>query len=488
MTRLATALVIGLLAVGTTVAQKVEILPVEFNTSHDDFAPVLARSGRTMYLTVDNGGDANTIESVERSPAGWASSTDKESGVNGGDQNGCPAVTPDGQFMVFASLDNPVDGQGRTDLYSARRVKGEWSEITNLGAAVNSAGWDSHPTLTPDGRTLYFASDRSGGRGGVDIYVSRLEQGRWTTAQPVYELNTEFNEMAPRIAADGVTLFYASDQPGGLGGYDLYVARRAGTGFGSGRNLGTPINSASNELFYTVIPNSKHAYFSSDRPGRGGMDIFIAVPNPFPSEPVVAVSGIVTDALSTRPLGATIVITDLTTGRETARLRSDDETGEYAVALPSGHSYSITATTPGYLFYSERYDVPVEKGGADLSRDIQLTPLAQGRGTLLVFFDFDSDQLKDESRPELERLVELMREESGLRILLEGHTDDVGSDSYNDDLSARRAGAVRAYLNDAGIDANRVKTTGLGKRKPLIPAQTDEARARNRRVEMKVLP
>ena len=488
MTRILSLLALGLLAAGIATAQPVEIFPVECNTSDDDFAPVLARSGRVMYLTVDRGGNAHTIESANRTPSGWSASTQAPGDINDGEQNGCPAMTPDGQFMIFASFESPVDGRGRTDLYSARRVNGAWGEISNLGLTVNSSAWDSHPTLSSDGRTLYFASDRKSGRGGVDLYVSYLDNGRWTAATPVDDINTEFDEMAPRIAADNATLFFASNRPGGQGGHDLYVARRSGNDFRSVRNLGAPINSPSNELFYTVVPNSKHAYFSSDRSGKGGLDIFLAVPNPFPSDPIVAVSGVVTDAVMARPLGATIVITDLTTGREIARLQSDDRTGEYAVELPSGHAYSVTAARMDYLFYSERYDVPRDAAGADVSRDIPLTPLTQGRGRLLVFFDFDSDRLSDESRPELERLVELMRDQPQLRILLEGHTDDVGSDTYNDDLSARRAGSVRVYLNDAGVDLSRVKITGLGKRLPLIPAQTDEARARNRRVEMKVLP
>jgi outer membrane protein OmpA-like peptidoglycan-associated protein len=254
-------------------------------------------------------------------------------------------------------------------------------------------------------------------------------------------------------------------------------------------NMGSPINSAYDEYFYHALVTHDRAYLSSNRPGgAGGIDIYVVTPNPFPSEPTVSVHGVVSDATTHSPLGSSIIITDLESNEQVAELRSDDVTGEYFCTLVAGHVYSITSQKSGYLFYSERYEVPPNTLGNDIEKGIDLSPIAGGGSTrLMVFFDFDKAELLGESVSELERLAEFMKWNSSIRIALDGHTDDVGSDEYNDALSLRRADAVRNYLSGAGIDPSRIATHGLGKRQPLVQDTTEEARRANRRVEMKVV-
>ncbi|OGU39788.1 MAG: hypothetical protein A2X61_10485 [Ignavibacteria bacterium GWB2_35_12] len=468
--------------------KKIDIISAEFNSSSDDFAPSLTQHGRMIYFTSDRD-DGQKVYVVERTSDGWTVPEELEGDVNDGEQIGSVAVTPDGQFMVFAAYEAGKEGLGRTDLYSARRVNGEWTDVQNLGPNVNSPDWDSQPTLSSDGSTLYFASDRQGGKGESDIYVSTGTRGGWSKAVNIGSpVNSASNEMSPVIAADNKSMTFASDKDGGMGGYDIYITKNHGGSFTAPFNPGEPINSSSDEFFYIAKANSDIAYFSSDRPGgAGGLDIYMAVPNPYGSEAVVLVQGTVQDAITNQPLGSNITVTDLRSGKKVADLRSDDVTGNYYVVLQPGKTYSITSQRDGYLFYSDRYEVLPTETGHEETKNIYLSPLESGNTRLLVFFDYDKSDLKDESIPELERVIEFLRANPEIKIQIEGHTDDVGSDEYNNKLSNERANSVKSYLINAGIEANRIKAVGYGKKQPLKKETTDEGRAMNRRVAMRIL-
>lgn len=466
------------------VAQDVQITPFDNNTDSDDFAPAPTNHGRVVIMSSSRSGEQQ-LYSIERTSSGWSEPSKLKGDVNDGEQVGAAALTPDGQTMIFSAFQHDVEGQGRTDLYMATRQNGKWIDVTNLGSSVNSSAYDAQPTLSADGRTLYFVSDRANGKGGTDVYVSQWNGSSWSAARPLDGVNTAANEMSPVIAADGRTLTFASDRSGGSGGYDIYVAKIDGMNVSGVKSAGAPINTGADELFYASIPNSNQAYFTRMN-ASGDYDNFLAVPNPFPSEPVTLIEGVVSDAISKEPLGSEMTVTDLTTGKAVAKLRSDDKSGAYFVTLTPGRVYSITAKRNGYLFHSERYDVPPTAKGQTITKDIALSPINGGGGRLLVFFDYDKAELKSESYPELERVIELLRDNPNMKMVFEGHTDDQGDDSYNDGLSKRRAKAVLDYVVNGGIDAGRVSSEGYGEKRPLMEGTSDEARAMNRRVEMKV--
>lgn len=478
------AICVTLFTCGVVVAQNVVITPLDANSNGDDFAPIPAQHGNILFFSSDRGGEQQ-LYVIERTANGWSEPQALQGDVNDGKQVGTIAVTPDGQQVIFAAFRHDVDGQGRTDLYIARKRNGKWREVKNLGPNVNSSFYDSQPTLSADGRTLYFVSDRTGGAGGTDIYMSMYDGTNWSSAKPLAPVNTTSNEMSPVIAADGKTFTFSSDRSGGTGGYDIYSTRIDGGTVSAIKNVGAPINTAADEMFYSTIPNSDQAFFSRSTL-YGDFDNYQAVPNPVSSDPVTLVEGRVYDVNTSESLGSSITVTDLTTGKVVAKLNSDDETGRYFVTLTPGRQYSITAEREGYLFHSERYDVPATSKGQTLKNDIGLVPYSGGSSSLLVFFDYDKAELKPESTPELERVIELLRDHPKLTVRFEGHTDDQGSDDYNDKLSQRRADAVRQYLLTAGISADRVAAKGMGKRKPMVKESTDEARAKNRRVEMSV--
>ncbi|MBS1562175.1 MAG: PD40 domain-containing protein [Bacteroidetes bacterium] len=469
----------------TAFAQNIRIVPVDHNSSNDDFGLTPTNHGRLVYFTSDRSGEQQ-IYSMERTSSGWTEPDKLGGKVNSATHVGTCALTTDGQYMVFAGYEHNVDGLGRTDLYSATRENGTFKNITNL-AALNSSFYDSQPTLSADGRTMLFVSDRTGGAGKTDIYLSTWNGKEWSTPKQVTGINSAASEMSPVLASDGRTVYFASDRQGGKGGFDVYVAKLSGLDATNVRPVGEPINTAADELFYTSIPNSDQAYFTRAT-ASGDYDNFMAVPNPFPSDPVVLVEGIVRDSVSREPLGSAMSITDLSTGKAIATLHSDDETGRYYVTLVPGRVYSITSSRQGYMFHSERYEVPPAAKGSTVQKDIDLIPLSSGKtGSLLVFFDNDKSELKPESMPELERVIELMRENANISVRFEGHTDDKGSDDYNVKLSERRAESVRDYIIAAGIERTRIESAGYGKKKPLSNATTEDARALNRRVEMRII-
>jgi outer membrane protein OmpA-like peptidoglycan-associated protein len=469
--------------------RSIEIKPFEYNSSGDDLAPSITRNGTMMTFTSE-GGSGQKLYILDNSNGRWQSPDEMEDVINSGKNTGSATMTSDGQYMIFASYEHDIKGYGRTDLYSSKKVNGKWQDVQNLGSAINSSSWDSQPSLSTDGTTLYFTSDRPGGQGESDIYVAkRQKDGSWSKAELVQGINTANDDMSPSIAPDNSTLYFSSNRQGSVGGFDIYTSRGKNGNFSKPINIGEPINTVSDEYFYTALPNSTTAYFASNRDGgKGGLDIYTATPNPEPPSPVVTMKGVVHDALTNKNLGANVVITDMKTRQRVADLRSDDVSGEYFVTLTAGRSYLVTATRPDYVFYSERIDVPATEQGHEVDKDIDLTPVGDlGSTRLLVFFDSDKSVLKDESLADLDRAVEFLQSNSGVKVRIEGHTDDVGDDNYNMQLSNRRAESVRAYLVEQGIDKQRISSIGFGESKPKIRGTTDEIRGQNRRVEMKIV-
>lgn len=483
-TNMLTFVVLFLLFTVAGSAQQVSITPFDSNSEYDDFAPAFTNHGRVVVFTHEGRGQGQKLYSMERSSSGWRSHSRISGPVNRSVHSGAPSLTPDGQYMLFSSYRHSEPGNGRTDIYEARMRDGSWTEVKALSTKVNSSFYDSQPFLSSDGRTLFFVSDRPGGQGETDIYYSIWDGSTWSQAKPLVGVNSSAHEMSPSLAADGTTFYFASNRSGGAGGHDIYTGKYSSGAVTVVKSVGTPINSRADELFYSSLPNSDQAMFTRGN-DMTGYDNYWVVPNPFPGARVLLVEGIVSNKITQEPVGALITVTDLTTGKAIATLRSDDRTGEYYVTLTAGRVYSITASAPGYLFHTERYEVPPDFAGETIRKDIALTPLQANAGQrLLVFFDFDKADLKNESFPELERVVEFLRSNPGFNIVFEGHTDDQGADDYNLNLSKRRAETVVDYVSAAGIDKNRLGAVGHGKRKPLVTDTTESARAMNRRVEM----
>lgn len=423
--------------------------------------------------------------------------------VNTVENEGAGTLTPDGRFIIFTkcagvdgSYGNGLKGMGSCDLFISRRVGDRWSKPQNMGAPVNSGGWESQPSMGSDGRTLYFlrGSRTADGQQNTDIYVSRMdEEGAFGKPELLgTNVNSPGKEESVQIHPDGKTLYFSSDGRPGMGGQDIYVSRMQPDGrWGEAMNLGWPINTGGDENSVLVNADGQLAYFASDREGGfGDLDLygFVLYPEARPT-PVTYIRGKVTDKATGKPLEADVKLYDLATGKLATAAYSDPETGEFLVCLPIGVDHALNATAEGYLFFSRNYAFSEMSGNAPFQLQVELSKVASGQTIALrnIFFATASYALLPASTAELNNLLQLMKATPTMRIEVGGHTDNVGNDAANQVLSAQRAKAVRDFLVDHGIDAARVEAKGYGETMPVATNETEEGRAQNRRTEVTVL-
>jgi outer membrane protein OmpA-like peptidoglycan-associated protein len=358
---------------------------------------------------------------------------------------------------------------------------------------INTRAKETQPYITGDGRTLFFVSSRPGGYGAGDIYESRLgDDGKWSEPKNLGpNINTDMDEERPFIHPDGVTLYFTSRGHEGMGGADLYMSHREVDGtWGKAVNLGYPINTPGDEIGIYVTTDGKWAYFASEQPDtRGGMDIYkFEMPDGIKPSPVSYVKGTVTDKANGGPLGTKIQFFDLNTGYIYSSASSDPKTGEYLATLPAGRNYACQISKEGYLFYSANFSLQNVKEGLPYIMDIQLQKIQVGSTVVLnnIFFETDKYELKEESKTELNTLIELLTKNPSLKIEIGGHTDNSGIEKDNENLSQNRAKSVYDYLIEKGISADRLSYKGYAATKPVADNKTPEGRAKNRRTEFVV--
>lgn len=454
------------------------------NSSDNDFGPVITGTGRVLFFTSDRDGSQDIFTSVS-SATGWSAPASVGPMLNTDNQEGGLAVTADGHWMIFTGCDRE-DGFGDCDLFIAEYLGGIWRNVENLGQIVNGPRWDSQPTVSADGLMLVFASERDGGFGGTDLWLTtRTLGGKWNT--PVNlgpNVNTDGDEMSPAIAADNKTLYFASNGLPGAGGFDIYTTKNTGSGWAAAQNLGAPVNTEYDDCFFSLQLGTDNIFFASDRSGGAGkLDLHMGVPNPLPPGAVRTVVGLVSDGKTKTPVGATLTVRDIRTNEIINSFRSDDVDGSYVVVLQPGKTYVITAEAPDYLFYSDRFDVPADVSNKPVRKDIFMT---RDIVRLLVFFEFDKADLQEESYVDLDRAAQWMRDNPAVEVEIAGHTDSVGARDYNRHLSQDRANSVKEYLARKGVPSGRLIAIGYGMDQPTATNDTDEGRALNRRVEFRV--
>lgn len=463
------------------------------NTADAEYFPSLTVDQKTMIFTRNlQGHNEDFFISHPDSNGHWEMARNLGPPVNTPGNEGTAHISQDGRFLLFAGCDR-ADGAGSCDIYYSIKTPGGWSPPQNIGAPVNTRFWESQPCLSPDNRDLYFVSNRPGGYGGSDIYVSHLgTDGRWS--DPVNlgpHINTSGDETSPFIHADNQTLYFASDGWPGLGGMDLFYSRRQPDGsWGKAVNLGYPINTIGHDGSLFVAADGKTAYYASDRAnGQGQLDLyrFILYEQARPIR-TLYVEGTVYDSLSRRPLAAEIILGDLDSGSILTRVYSDAR-GHYLVTLPLGRDYSFIVDHPGYLFYSAHYSLKGQSPDHPFRADIPLQPIAaHARVTLNnIFFRSGSYELLPRSFPELDRLLHLLTVNPGIRIRINGYTDNTGTAASNLVLSQRRAESVVRYLVSKGIQASRLCARGYGETVPRGNNRNALGRALNRRTEFVIL-
>lgn len=420
--------------------------------------------------------------------------------INTDSNEGAQTLSADGNWMFFTACGRK-DSKGSCDIYFSKRIPGGWSKPVNLNAPVNSPFWESQPSFSADGKTLYFISGRPGGIGKNDIWQASLV-GFLKDGTPYFgdlknlgkNINTAADESSPFIHHDGQTLYFSSNGWMGMGEMDLFLSRKDTAGnWQTPQNMGYPINSPNDEIGLVINAKGDQAYFSSDGLGdkRYGKDIYrFKLPEQNRPTPAAYVKGRIYDKDTKEQLKAWLKVSEIRSGKSVAAVQSAAYSGEYLFCLPVGSDYGLSVRKPGYLFYSGYFNVE-DENSVDNPQviDIYLSKIKAGERIVLrnVFFETDSYLLKPESYTELQEVVDLLVKNKELKVEIGGHTDNVGTEAYNKQLSEKRAKAVKDYLVTKGVKAERLKYKGYGFDQPIDDNNTEEGRARNRRTEIKVI-
>ena len=461
----------------------------------DEKILIYTRKSHLIGSTINLKHEAEDFYFSRNNAGEWSRAIPLGKPINTTGNEGAHCISPDGHYLYFTACDRP-DGYGSCDLYYSERSGDSWSDPVNLGPAVNSRGWDSQPTISSDGNTLYFVSARNGGFGSKDIWkTTRDRSGNWMKPLNLgATINTTYDEQSPFIHPDNKTLYFSSRGHTGMGGFDIFISKKISkSSWSVPANIGYPINTGADDYSFFVSTDGMHAYFASDRKeGKGEQDIYrfdlYAAARP---EQVTYVKGIVYDNESMKKLRADIELFDLATTELVTSAVSDRVTGEYLVCLPSGKNFALNVSREGYLFYSENFSLAAAdttKAPVPFRLDVGLHPIKIGQIAVLknIFYETASADLKVVSKTELERIAIFLNANPDVKIELSGHTDNVGDKIYNQKLSEKRAQSVYNYLIANGIATDRLSFKGYGDTKPIATNDTEEGRQQNRRTEMAV--
>ncbi len=464
------------------------------NSSVDEYSPRITPDGQTLYFTSfdrPGGFGGEDVWVSRKGPDGnWGNAVNFGDKFNTSTHEDILAISNDGSFAI--AFGNYLGSFGGGDLFYIYNRGDRWTIPCNLGGSINTKKWEAQAALGPDGKTLLFVSDRAGGQGGSDIWVSTLTENGWTTPKNLGSvINTSNSEYYPFLAADGKTLYFSSMGHPGLGGSDIFVSRRlddSWTNWSKPVNLGKYINTVNDDYDLAIPASGDIAVIVKNNmaDGLGGTDIYyFSLPEDMRPEQVFSISGKVTDE-DGKPVAAIIHYYDKKTGEEIAKAVSNSQDGMYSTTLPYGIEYFISIDMRGYLYVSDQLDLRPKKE-TSARRDYTLQKIKVGLKFELknIYFDSGKSTLKYESKEELDKLFDIMSR-SAIVIELGGHTDNVGSEESNLKLSQDRVDAVKNYLVQKGIPKDRIKAVGYGETVPIADNNTDEGKAKNRRVEVKV--
>ena len=406
--------------------------------------------------------------------------------LNMEEKKGSMSLTQDLNTLYYAA-DYNEKGYGRYDIYKVTKTKKGWSEPKNIGKNINSDYWDSAPSIAPDGQALYFCSNRTGGYGGIDIYVAyKNEKGFWEEAVNMGPtINTVGDEQAPFIHADNKTLYFSSNGWPGFGGSDLFVIRKKIDGnWSSPMNLGYPINTFDNEGSIAVAGNGFEGYIASDRAdSRGSLDIYkvILALNTRPNK-TFYVNGFIADAITKKPIAGELVLINTNEETNTMQIKVDSN-GNFILGLPYLDSIGIRVNSEGHEFASTILSLENVNSLSGSTLHFYLAPIVKSftKNFNNIFFEINNAKLNKKSFVELDALTTYLQSEPTALILIERHTDNKGDSVQNQLLSLKRANTIATYLMSKGIESNRIKTIGLGGSQPISDNTTEEGRIKNRR-------
>lgn len=459
------------------------------------YFPVLTADQQELIFTrrlVGMGDDDEDLVVSRKDAQGrWFSPVSISKNINSKFNEGTCTISADGRKLIFTSCTGRK-GFGSCDLFESTKVGNDWSEPVNLGPNVNSTEWESQPSLSADGRTLYFVSDRRGGFGRRDIWFSTLDNaGLWTKAQNLgAPVNTQYEEYSPFIHVNGRTLYFASNGLVGFGGFDIYYSEKTDTGWSIPENVGSPINDHEDQFSLFITADGKKGYYAHEEMTASGIPMGKLYEVQIPENKQVKfksnyVKGTVRDKNTGKELKARIELFDINKNAIVSMVNSDSISGEYLMVLTQGSEYALYVNKKGYLFQSLSFDYSAITDFKPLIINVALEPAQKGSVAVLknIFFDVDKYDLKEKSITELEKIIQFLKENTQIRIEISGHTDNTGNQAHNQQLSEQRAKAVFIYLTDKGIDSKRLTWKGYGSSRPIAPNDSDQNRQQNRRIE-----
>ncbi len=463
------------------------------------YFPVLTADQRQLIFTSRSGTPPNDYEdlvvSKKNEQGKWEFPVSISKNINTPLNEGTCTISADGRKLIFTSCAGR-DGIGSCDLYESRRVGEIWTTPKNLGRNVNTYDWESQPSLSADGRTLYFVSDRRSGLGRRDIWVSTLDDaGNWTrSVNAGKSVNSQFDEISPFIHVNDRSLYFASNGLPGFGGYDIFYCERDSAQWGSPQNIGSIINDHEDQFSLFITAEGKKGYYSHEETLPSGLSRSKIFEVEIPSEHQIKfrsnyVKGIIRDKISQSPLAAKIELVNIENNKTVSLVESDSISGEYLMVLTQGAEYALYINKRGYLFKSFNFNYSEISDFKPIEINIDLEKASEGSMAILnnIFFDLDKFDLKPKSIPELQKIIRFMNENAAVRVEVSGHTDSTGQAVYNKQLSEKRAIAVYNYLLQKGIQKNRLTPVGFGSERPIASNDSEIGRKQNRRIEFRII-
>lgn len=479
-----------------------ENLGKNVNCSGGDLSPVITADGRRLYIgRYPYEGNIGAPEREDiyvsdlQKDGTWGPMQNVGRPLNNEGSNFLISITPDGNTVLLGNLYRRDGSPGGAGVSVAYRIADGWTipSPVYISQYYNRSRF-SEMSLDPSGRVLVMAIQRDDSRGEKDLYVSfKRQDGSFSEPRNMGEINTWGGEMSPFVAADGKTMYFATNGRKGFGGTDIWMTRRLDDtwlNWSEPENLGPSVNTAGWDAYFTVPAKGDYAYLSATNEQDGSADIYrIKLTKGVQPQPVFLVKGRVLDAKTKQPIGAKVQYESLTSNKPVGEARSAPADGAYAIALPSGDLYGFRAEADGYYPISDQLDARKLTTYTEIQRDLYLVPIKKDETIVLnnLFFDSGSAILRQESIPELDRLSTFLITRAQITIEIIGHTDNVGNDAANLKLSQDRVNAVRDYLVARGVESKRMKPIGKGEKAPKATNATEEGRQINRRVEFKIV-
>ena len=451
------------------------------------------REGSTGGKNKEGVFDEDLWYSMKTEDGKWSAPQNFGTPVNTKNNNGIASFTGDGQFVVCGRC-NEQDGYGSCDIYGATLTGNTWNTPINLGSMINSKSWDAQVSISADGKTMVWSSNREGGYGDQDLWLSKKnEKGIWTPAKNLGGvINTDGNEYSPFLHPDGKTLYFSSNNhTPRIGGIDIYKSNLNDDGtWSKPENLGYPINTEKNDLYFVQTPSGLKGYFASDREGGlGSYDIYEIVYPQEKKSSLITFVGYVIDEVTGLPIEANIKVEDIDSNTVVGEYVSNSATGKFVVILTPGRNYSMTVSKDNFLFYSENFNVSDTAVFQEIKKEVKMQKIEEGKKIVLnnIFFQTGKSELTESSALEIGKLYDLLVQNPSINVEISGHTDNVGGDAENMKLSFDRAKVVVEALVTKGIPATRLIAKGYGKTQPIAPNDTAENKQLNRRTEFKIL-